>query len=66
MPGCFLLEACSFLMRDIKGVDLKRMGDGKEQGTEGGKIVVRIYYMRKEYTLHKKMGKIHDFSKVTA
>jgi hypothetical protein len=28
-------------------------GDGKGQGTEGGKIVVRIYYMRKESICNK-------------
>ena len=50
MFGCYLLEACSFLMRDRKGVDLEGKGGGEELGgINGGKTVIRIYYMRKTY-----------------
>jgi hypothetical protein len=34
MFGCYLLESCSFPMRDRKGIDL---GGGKWGGTEGEK-----------------------------
>ena len=50
MFGCYLLGACSFLMRDRKGVDLEGKGGGEELGgINGGKTVIRIYYMRKTY-----------------
>lgn len=43
MFGCYLLYACSFLMRDRKEVGLDRREDGEKLGgTEGGKIVIRI------------------------
>ena len=45
---CYLLEACSFLMRDRKGVDLKGQGGEKELvGVEGGETIVKIHYMRR-------------------
>lgn len=38
MVGYYLLEAWSFLKRDIKGVDLDGKGDEEEQGeVKGGK-----------------------------
>jgi hypothetical protein len=33
MLGCYLIEACSFLMKDKKGVDPK--GKGGEEGLGG-------------------------------
>lgn len=42
MFGCYLLEACSFLMRD-KGSGFD-WGDGKSRGRE---TTIRIYYVRK-------------------
>ena len=48
MFGCYLLEACSFLMRDRKGVDLDGRDGGEELGgVEGEETVIRIYYVRK-------------------
>lgn len=44
---CYLLDACSFLIKDINGVDPDGRG-GREEvgGVEEGKTVIRIYYMR--------------------
>jgi hypothetical protein len=48
MVGCYLLEACSLVMRDRKGVDLKGQGGEKELvGVEGGETIVKIHYMRR-------------------
>lgn len=42
--GCYLPEACSSLMRDIKGVDLDGRGyDEEPGGVERGKTVIEIY-----------------------
>jgi len=47
--GYYVLEACSFLMRDRKEVDLKEREYGKELGgVERGDTVTKIYCMRKE------------------
>ena len=55
MFGCYLLEACSFLMRDRKGVDLEGRRGGKELGgVVGGETIVMIYYMTKEYIFNKR------------
>lgn len=36
-------------MADRKGVDLNGMGDMDElDGVEGGRIIIRIYYMRED------------------
>lgn len=49
MFGCFLLEACYFLMRNKKGVDLERRGGGEELGgVETVETILRIYCVRKE------------------
>ena len=46
--GCYLLEACSFLMRDRKGVDLDGRDGGEELGgVEGEETVICVYCMRK-------------------
>lgn len=46
---CYLLEVCSFLMRDIKVVVLDRKGGGDELGrVEGGEAAFRLYCMKKE------------------
>jgi hypothetical protein len=43
-----MLEACSFLMRDRKGVVLGGRGGGKKlRGVEGGGTIIRIYCLRK-------------------
>ena len=37
MFGCYIFEACSFLMRDRKGMDLEEKGGGEKLGeVEGG------------------------------
>ena len=42
--GCYLLEACSFLMRHKKEMDLDGRGGGEEIGkVEGGETIIRIY-----------------------
>lgn len=49
---CYLLEVCSFLMRDIKEVDLD--GSRVELGElEGEEIAIRIYCMIKKYFQQK-------------
>ena len=53
--GCYLLEACSFLMRDRKGVDLEGRRGGEDLGrVEGEETIIRIYYMRKESIFNKR------------
>lgn len=32
MFGCYIFEACSFLMRDRKGMDLEEKGGGEKLG----------------------------------
>lgn len=45
----YLLEACSFQMRDRNKASLERREDGEEMGeVEGGKTVIRVYCMRRE------------------
>lgn len=49
MPYCYLLDACSFLIKDTKGVYLKRKRSGEELGVvKGRKTLIRIYCMREE------------------
>jgi hypothetical protein len=51
----YLLEVCAFLMRDRKGVDPSRSGDGKELGgVEGLDIIIGIYYVRKASIFNKR------------
>ena len=46
---CYLLDACSFLMRDRKEVYTEGRGGSKElRGVEGGETAIEIYCMRKE------------------
>lgn len=46
--GCHLLEACSFLIKDLNWIYLEGMGGVEELiGVEKGKIAIRIYYMKK-------------------
>lgn len=43
------LEACSFLIRDSRGVDPEGREDGEEVGVaEGGESVILIYSLRKK------------------
>ena len=51
----YLLEACSFQMRDRKGVDPNGRG-GRDQlaRREGGETVIMVYCMRKESVFDKK------------
>jgi hypothetical protein len=52
--SCCLLEACSFLVRDRKGVDLERRESGEELGgARGGETIVRRYCMRIESIFNK-------------
>lgn len=44
--GYYLLEACSFLIRDIRRVDMKGMGDGEELGGgERSETLMRMHCM---------------------
>jgi hypothetical protein len=46
--GCYLLEACCFLKRDRKRVDLEEWGSGKGLGElEGRKTIIMIYCVGK-------------------
>lgn len=46
--GCYLLEACPFLVRDKKGVDPDGQGCREELGVvEAGGIVIRLYHRGK-------------------
>lgn len=49
MFGSYILEACSFLMKGRKGVNLEGRGvwEGLDR-IEGGETIIKIYYMRKE------------------
>jgi hypothetical protein len=52
---CYLLEACSFLRRDRKEVDLDgRRGREELGGIEGREAVIRKYCMRKESIFNKR------------
>ena len=47
--GWCLLKACSFLMRDRKGVDSEGRGDREElEGVRGRITGIKIYYIRKD------------------
>ena len=70
MFGCFLLEACSFLMKDRKGVDLEERGGGEELGrVEERETIIRKYCLRKESIFNKSKNikvivyNIHSFEK---
>lgn len=46
---CYLLEACSVLMREIKREKLNGREDGEKLGgVEEGEDIIRIYCMRKK------------------
>lgn len=53
----YLLEACTFLIRDRKRDPEGRGGGGELAGVGGGKIVFRLYCMRKE-SMNNKRGNI--------
>lgn len=47
MFGCYLLEACSFQLKDRKRVDSdSKRGGEKVQGLEERENAIRIYFMR--------------------
>ena len=47
--GCYILEACYFLMKDRNGVDMEEGRGGEEVGkTEAGETIISIYHMRRE------------------
>lgn len=49
MVGCYCLEACSFLMKDRKGLDLEGSWDWEEMGGfEGGEPTIRIWENMRE------------------
>lgn len=53
--ACYLLEACPFLMRHRKEVDLDGRGGGKQlRGEERRETVIRLYCMRKEIMFSKR------------
>lgn len=55
MFGGYLLEACPFLARDRKGVDVDRKGGGEELGGgERGESVFRLYCLRKESMFNRR------------
>lgn len=52
---CHLLESCSFLMKDRKGVYLEgRGGEGNPGELEVGESITRIYCMRKKSVFNKR------------
>lgn len=56
---CFyLLEACSFLVRDRRGVDLEGRRGGERTGRDRrGETVFRLHCMRKESMFNKREKK---------
>lgn len=60
MIGCYLLEACSFIMRDITGVEPQ---ENREEvgGIEGGETIISICSMRKEPVFKKGDGEVGHF-----
>lgn len=60
MFGCYLLQSCSLLTRDRKGVDPIRKKSRWEEsggGEIGGDTVIRIYCMKKNlFSTKKKNG----------
>lgn len=55
MFGGYLLETCSFPMRDRKKVDPDERGGEEElTGTEGGETLIRRDYMTKESIFDKR------------
>lgn len=55
MFGCYLLKACSSLIRDRKGADLDERRGREELGeVERGETVLRLYCMRKESVLNRR------------
>lgn len=62
---CYLLEACSFLMIDRKGVNPEvRGGEEELVCVEGGETIIRMYRMGKESISSKrnKMKKVSKFN----
>lgn len=60
---CCLLETCSFLLRDRKDmVPNERWSEVKLAGVEGGKVVIRIYFMGKYnlFSIKRKSNKARD------
>ena len=54
MFGCYLLEACSFLMTDRKGVDPEKRRGGEELGgVQGRESIIRVYCIKKDSILNK-------------
>lgn len=53
--GCYFSDACSFLMRDRKGMDPEGRG-GREElgGVEGEVYIIRIDCMRKKSIFNKR------------
>ena len=46
---CYLIEACSFLMRSRNGGDLEEQGGREDmRRVEGEKTIIKVYFMRKE------------------
>ena len=61
---CYLLEACSFIMRHTEGVDLEGRGGGEELGgVEGGKLYSG-YIVWEKNLFSIKGGKRSPFNKV--
>lgn len=55
LPGCYLLETCSFLMREREGVDPEGRESVEElREEEGGATVLRVYCIKKESTFNKR------------
>ena len=54
MFGCYLLEACSFLMIDRKGVDPEKRRGGEELGgVQGRESIIRVYCIKKDSIFNK-------------
>lgn len=59
MFGCHILDACSFLIRNRKGINMHGRKRGYLGGGEGGEIVLILYWIRKYFFQLKR-----DFFKV--
>jgi hypothetical protein len=66
--GCYFSDACSFLMRDRKGMDPEGRG-GREElgGVEGEVYIIRIDCMRKKSIFNKRntnLKKINEIKEI--
>lgn len=52
---CYLLKACSFLMKDRKGMGTEgRRGEEELAGAKAEETIIRLYCLRKESIFNKR------------